>query len=45
MYRANRFVEMMDYIQKTDVIKSLVERFLKNITFNEFDIAADDPFQ
>src|SRR5207248_10260353 len=39
--RADRFVQMMEDIQKTNIIKLFIERMLKNVALKKFDTAAD----
>ena len=41
MNRADRFVQMMEDVQKTNIIKLFVERMLKNVALEKFDTTAE----
>ncbi len=41
MNRVDRIVQMMEDVQKTNIIKLFVERVLKNVALEKFDAAAD----
>jgi hypothetical protein len=41
MKRVDRIVQMMEDVQKTNIIKLFVERVLKNVVLEKFDAAAD----
>src|SRR5215471_16189068 len=42
--RANRFVEMMDHVEQTNVIELFVQRLKKNVALEELHFTADDLF-